>query len=100
MLLWKVCLVFVRVAAQVHSFNCITFKCQKLMPLKKFVPTPVHYSFPGYSRLVCPLGTLEGNMTDGNKTTCRNVLLPADNNRVAYHPQAFPIYIKTFAVSH
>lgn len=25
-------------------------------------------------------------MTDGNKTTGRNVLLPADNNRVTYLP--------------
>lgn len=25
-------------------------------------------------------------MTDGNKTACRNVLLPADSNRVAYLP--------------
>lgn len=25
-------------------------------------------------------------MTDGNKITCRNTLLPADNNRIAYLP--------------
>lgn len=32
------------------------------------------------------LSTLEGNMTGGNKTTCRNMLLPADNNRIACLP--------------
>lgn len=32
------------------------------------------------------LGTLKGNMTDGNETICSSVLLPADNNRVVYLP--------------
>jgi len=78
-------MLFVRVAAQMNVHG-IAFKCQKLTLLKKFAPTPVHSSSPGYSRLVCPLSALEGNMTDGNKTTCRNMLLPVDNNRVVYLP--------------
>lgn len=78
---------FVRVAVQRDAPGTqVPSKCLKLTLLRKFATTQVHQSSPGYSRLVCPLSTLEGNMSDGNKTTGRNVLLPADNNRVTLLP--------------